>query len=309
MILLYNIYLIHLLIQRNRLKANISMTLMFNVFSTLPMVVLSLGFILITLSVDERMYFESHLRAPLLALELFCFQLSSAAVGLYWIQISEKVDSRKNFPLKYKLFLYGSTVVYVLISSTYFAYYHTLGPVSVLGPLIDVVTFHYGGRVVASKLRSISSSSVDVGSGGGGADVFKEDDEEEEDEIDRDLKVIHEISHIATTTVEDIEHQTLKHKPPTSPSRSHVKVNAMELANAVQSTSQVIVNFNIGLVMSALCIILTIMSSNPFYPQQNHLPRWCQGQLAMFTVMHICLCVWFFNFFFYIYISVYSLLC
>jgi hypothetical protein len=65
---------------------------------------------------------------------------------------------------------------------------------------------------------------------------------------------------------------------------SGVIVNALELAYAVEITANTIVVFSVLGVILALIGVTTFHSRTPYYPQQSHLPRWLQGQMAFVLV-------------------------
>lgn len=60
--------------------------------------------------------------------------------------------------------------------------------------------------------------------------------------------------------------------------------HVLELANAVQDTSKLMIKYTIVITVAIMAAVLTAFSPNPLYPQQNKLPRWFQAQFFRFMV-------------------------
>jgi hypothetical protein len=72
---------------------------------------------------------------------------------------------------------------------------------------------------------------------------------------------------------------------------SGVIVNALELANAVEITARTIALFSVLGTLSTILTAVTFHSKTPYYPQQSHLPRWIQGQIAVIMVRRHLSCI------------------
>jgi len=72
---------------------------------------------------------------------------------------------------------------------------------------------------------------------------------------------------------------------------SGVIVNALELAYAVEITARTIVLFSVLGTLSTILAAVTFHSKTPYYPQQSHLPRWIQGQIAVIMVRRPLSCI------------------
>lgn len=234
LLLIYNISLIHLLYKRNKLKANIWVTLLCNALSTLIIDIAGLCTAL-TVDVDKQMFYQEHMRQVFIACELFIFHIGSLAISLYWLQISEKVNGRKIDrlkTLKYKVFLYGTGLLWGGIALPYYLYFRSLGPVTFLGPMIVILAYYQGAKLVTGQLRNMEN--------------------------------IEGISILACA-------------------------NALELANGIDKTSKFIIKWTFAFVFSTAIHWFTVMNTKPIYPNQNSLPRWCQGQFALFMVIPLSL--------------------
>jgi hypothetical protein len=61
-------------------------------------------------------------------------------------------------------------------------------------------------------------------------------------------------------------------------------LNVVELSDAVTATSKYMTRFCAGLSLAFISLVFLSPAPMPLYPQQNSLPRICQGQFAVFLV-------------------------